>query len=72
MVGVVGRGAGPRKLARVTPEAEPAPDQRPDAFLTAVSVLDSLIRAGMRHAVIAPGSRSAPLAYALAAAADAG
>ncbi len=71
-MGVVGRGAGPRKLARVTPEAEPAPDQRPDAFLTAVSVLDSLIRAGMRHAVIAPGSRSAPLAYALAAAADAG
>ncbi|WP_260983874.1 2-succinyl-5-enolpyruvyl-6-hydroxy-3-cyclohexene-1-carboxylic-acid synthase [Rothia kristinae] len=56
----------------MTPEAEPAPDQRPDAFLTAVSVLDSLIRAGMRHAVIAPGSRSAPLAYALAAAADAG
>lgn len=71
-MGVVGRGAGPRKLARVTPEAEPVPDQRPDAFLTAVSVLDSLIRAGMRHAVIAPGSRSAPLAYALAAAADAG
>ncbi|WP_254301543.1 2-succinyl-5-enolpyruvyl-6-hydroxy-3-cyclohexene-1-carboxylic-acid synthase [Rothia kristinae] len=56
----------------MTPEAEPVPDQRPDAFLTAVSVLDSLIRAGMRHAVIAPGSRSAPLAYALAAAADAG
>ena len=41
-------------------------------MLTAISVLDSLIRAGMRHVVLSPGSRSAPLAYALAAAADAG
>lgn len=47
-------------------------DASPDAFLTAVSVLDSLIRSGMRHVVVAPGSRSAPLAYALAAADDAG
>lgn len=42
------------------------------AILTAVSVLDSLIRAGMRHVVVSPGSRSAPLAYAIAAAAEAG
>ena len=42
------------------------------AMLTAVSVLDSLIRAGMRHVVVSPGSRSAPLAYAIAAAAEAG
>lgn len=41
-------------------------------MLTAVSVLDSLIRAGMRHIVVSPGSRSAPLAYAIAAAAEAG
>ena len=41
-------------------------------MLTAVSVLDSLIRAGMRHVVVSPGSRSAPLAYAIAAAAEAG
>ena len=42
------------------------------AMLPAVSVLDSLIRAGMRHVVVSPGSRSAPLAYAIAAAAEAG
>ncbi|MDN5616876.1 MAG: 2-succinyl-5-enolpyruvyl-6-hydroxy-3-cyclohexene-1-carboxylic-acid synthase [Kocuria sp.] len=47
-------------------------DSQPDAFLTAVSVLDSLIRSGMREVVLAPGSRSAPLAYALAAASEAG
>ena len=41
-------------------------------MLTAISVLDSLIRAGMRHIVVSPGSRSAPLAYAIAAAAEAG
>lgn len=32
----------------------------------AISVLDSLVRAGMKHVVLSPGSRSAPLAYALA------
>jgi len=37
-------------------------------MLSAISVLDSLIRAGMRHIVLSPGSRSAPLAYAVAAA----
>lgn len=54
-------------MARVT-----SADASPDAFLTAVSVLDSLIRSGMRHVVVAPGSRSAPLTYALAAADEAG
>ncbi|QNV40939.1 2-succinyl-5-enolpyruvyl-6-hydroxy-3-cyclohexene-1-carboxylic-acid synthase [Rothia amarae] len=36
-------------------------------MMMAVSVLDSLVRAGLEHVVISPGSRSAPLAYALAA-----
>ncbi|MGL5829399.1 MAG: thiamine pyrophosphate-binding protein, partial [Angustibacter sp.] len=31
-------------------------------------VIDELIRHGCRHAVLCPGSRSAPLAFALAAA----
>ncbi|QRZ62006.1 2-succinyl-5-enolpyruvyl-6-hydroxy-3-cyclohexene-1-carboxylic-acid synthase [Rothia sp. ZJ932] len=44
----------------------------PSALITAVSVLDSLVRAGMKHVVVSPGSRSAPLAYALAALAEAG
>ncbi|WGW10945.1 2-succinyl-5-enolpyruvyl-6-hydroxy-3-cyclohexene-1-carboxylic-acid synthase [Saxibacter everestensis] len=35
-------------------------------------VVQSLIAHGVRHVVLAPGSRSAPLAYALVAAADAG
>ena len=39
---------------------------------TARAVLEELVAAGMRHLVVAPGSRSAPLAYAAAAAAAAG
>ncbi|MFW6188419.1 MAG: thiamine pyrophosphate-binding protein, partial [Actinomycetota bacterium] len=39
---------------------------------TARAVLAELVAAGMRHLVVAPGSRSAPLAYAAAAAAAAG
>ncbi|MDO4916428.1 MAG: 2-succinyl-5-enolpyruvyl-6-hydroxy-3-cyclohexene-1-carboxylic-acid synthase [Rothia sp. (in: high G+C Gram-positive bacteria)] len=39
----------------------------PPSIISAISVLDSLVRAGMRHVVVAPGSRSAPLTYALAA-----
>ncbi len=33
----------------------------------AVAAVDALVRAGVRHVVLCPGSRSAPLAYALAA-----
>lgn len=42
------------------------------SFMTAISVLDTLVRSGMRHILVSPGSRSAPLAYAVAALADAG
>ncbi|WP_345714316.1 thiamine pyrophosphate-binding protein, partial [Kineococcus glutinatus] len=38
----------------------------------ATLVVDSLVRLGLRHVVLCPGSRSAPLAYALAAADAAG
>ena len=36
------------------------------------AIVDALVDAGVRHAVLAPGSRSAPLAYALLAAERAG
>ena len=39
----------------------------PDSLVSAVSVLDSLVRAGVRHFVVSPGSRNAPLTYALGA-----
>ncbi|WP_255396264.1 thiamine pyrophosphate-binding protein, partial [Kocuria sp. CNJ-770] len=39
---------------------------------TARAVLEELVGSGMRHLVVAPGSRSAPLAYAAAAAHAAG
>ncbi len=38
----------------------------------ATALVDELVRAGVTHAVLAPGSRSAPLAFALHAAAAAG
>ncbi|MGI8900829.1 MAG: thiamine pyrophosphate-binding protein, partial [Nocardioides sp.] len=38
----------------------------------AVVVVDELVRGGVRHAVLSPGSRSAPLAFALHDAAQAG
>lgn len=44
----------------------------PAAMLTAISVLDSLVRAGLQHVVVSPGSRNAPLTYALAALAEQG
>ena len=44
----------------------------PASIFTAVSVLDSLVRIGMRHVVVSPGSRSAPLVYAVAALEEAG
>ncbi|GEO94917.1 2-succinyl-5-enolpyruvyl-6-hydroxy-3-cyclohexene-1-carboxylic-acid synthase [Kocuria turfanensis] len=42
------------------------------SLATARAVLEELVGAGMRHLVVAPGSRSAPLAYAAAAAHAAG
>jgi 2-succinyl-5-enolpyruvyl-6-hydroxy-3-cyclohexene-1-carboxylate synthase len=42
------------------------------ATALATTVLDELARGGVRHLVVAPGSRSAPLAYAALAAADDG
>ncbi|MEE6282565.1 2-succinyl-5-enolpyruvyl-6-hydroxy-3-cyclohexene-1-carboxylic-acid synthase [Georgenia sp. MJ170] len=44
----------------------------PPATLLARRMITELRAGGVRHVVLAPGSRSAPLAYALAAAADAG
>ena len=44
----------------------------PPATLLARRVVTELRAGGVHHVVLAPGSRSAPLAYALAAAADAG
>lgn len=42
------------------------------SIMTAVTVLDTLVRTGMRHVLVSPGSRSAPLAYAIGALVDAG
>ncbi|WP_324649507.1 2-succinyl-5-enolpyruvyl-6-hydroxy-3-cyclohexene-1-carboxylic-acid synthase [Georgenia sp. H159] len=42
------------------------------AALLAREVVTELVRGGVRHVVLSPGSRSAPLAYALLAAHDAG
>lgn len=43
-------------------------DEQPPSVIAAASLLSELITAGMRHIVLSPGSRSAPLAYAAAAA----
>ena len=44
----------------------------PPAVATARALIADLVSRGVRDAVLAPGSRSAPLAYAVAEAADAG
>lgn len=43
-----------------------------DSTVAARAIVEELINAGMRHAVIAPGSRSAPVSWALAQAEQAG
>ena len=43
-----------------------------DSTLAARAIVEELIKSGMRHAVIAPGSRSAPVSWALAQAEQAG
>ncbi|HEY5032621.1 MAG TPA: thiamine pyrophosphate-binding protein, partial [Actinomycetes bacterium] len=50
----------------MTPSSEPlaAPTAAPSVALARVLV-DELVRCGLREAVLAPGSRSAPLAFAL-------
>lgn len=45
---------------------------QPPAVVAACALVGRLVEAGVRDVVLAPGSRSAPLAYAVAAAADAG
>jgi 2-succinyl-5-enolpyruvyl-6-hydroxy-3-cyclohexene-1-carboxylate synthase len=42
------------------------------ASAAAVTLVDELVRCGVRHVVLAPGSRSAPLAFAVQAAAQEG
>lgn len=44
----------------------------PHAARTAREIVTALVQHGVRHAVLAPGSRSAPLAYALLSAHEAG
>ncbi|HRO29924.1 2-succinyl-5-enolpyruvyl-6-hydroxy-3-cyclohexene-1-carboxylate synthase [Citricoccus sp.] len=53
---------------------EHSPDPTPalDSLQVARTVTDALLEGGLREAVIAPGSRSAPLVYALAEAEKAG
>ncbi|MBV7362956.1 hypothetical protein KRX54_00690 [Actinomycetaceae bacterium TAE3-ERU4] len=46
--------------------------QQPPSLKTAYELLSQLVQAGVRDVVLCPGSRSAPLAYALAAAEESG
>ncbi|GAA3609169.1 2-succinyl-5-enolpyruvyl-6-hydroxy-3-cyclohexene- 1-carboxylic-acid synthase [Marihabitans asiaticum] len=41
-----------------------SPDPATPSVVAALALLDELVRLGVRHVVLAPGSRSAPLAYA--------
>ena len=59
-----------RILAPVTDS--PEPPQLPPAMVDARSLVAALLAEGVREVVLCPGSRSAPLAEALADAADAG
>ena len=56
----------------MSPSADPSPptEENPSTR-SARSLVTALVAAGVRDVVLAPGSRSAPLAYALAAAAGA-
>ncbi|KQR02963.1 2-succinyl-5-enolpyruvyl-6-hydroxy-3-cyclohexene-1-carboxylate synthase [Arthrobacter sp. Leaf141] len=61
----------------VTSHNEPAPHPTPDptglsALQAARAAVETLLDGGVRHVVVAPGSRSAPMAYALAEASAAG
>ncbi len=47
-------------------------DEQPPAVRSAFALVHRLLHEGVADVVLAPGSRSAPLAYALAAASDAG
>ncbi|PFG42114.1 2-succinyl-5-enolpyruvyl-6-hydroxy-3-cyclohexene-1-carboxylate synthase [Isoptericola jiangsuensis] len=58
-------------MSATTPDRAHAPAV-PPAVGSAQALVADLVAHGMRDVVLAPGSRSAPLAYALAAAADAG
>ena len=40
------------------------PSEQPPSVVAARALLEELVRLGLRHVVLAPGSRSAPLAYA--------
>ncbi|WP_100422357.1 2-succinyl-5-enolpyruvyl-6-hydroxy-3-cyclohexene-1-carboxylic-acid synthase [Sediminihabitans luteus] len=54
------------------PPTTPDPTPEPPAVTAARRTVDALVAHGVQDVVLAPGSRSAPLAYALAAADDAG
>lgn len=53
------------------PDAQADPQTDPPAVVAARRLLAALVRLGLRHVVVAPGSRSAPLALAAAEAATA-
>lgn len=63
--------AQPPASPKVTSPENPAGPESP-AILLARAVVASLVEAGVKRVVISPGSRNAPLTYALADAAQAG
>lgn len=67
--GVTGDDA--RRAGRAASPGVPgAPGAAAPAVAAALALVRGLLRAGVRDVVLAPGSRSAPLAYAVAAAAE--